>query len=199
MPCSSACWGSDSLAAMLRICVFAGSNDGDRDSYLISAHELGAEIARRGHGLVYGGASCGLMGACADAALAGGAEVVGVLPRALTTREIAHTGLTELRIVGSLHERKAVMSALSDAVVALPGGCGTLDELFEAITWSQLGLHEKPIGLFDVDGYYAPLLGVLEQMTAEGFVHPRLQLVRATTAGQLLDQLMSAPSAAHGT
>src|SRR3989442_9285499 len=110
MACSSACWGSDSLAAMLRICVFAGSNDGDRDSYLISAHELGAEIARRGHGLVYGGASCGLMGACADAALAGGAEGGGVLPRALSTREIAHTPVTQLRIVGALPQRKGGMS-----------------------------------------------------------------------------------------
>src|SRR5438105_5235705 len=177
---------------MLRICLFAGSNDGDRDSYLISAHELGAEIARRGHGLVYGGASCGLMGACADEALAGGAEVVGVLPRALTTREIAHTGLTELRIVGSLHERKAVMSALSDAVVALPGGCGTMDELFEAITWGQLGLHEKPIGLLDVDGYFGPLFAILEHMSAEGVVRPALRLVHARTARELLDRLFRA-------
>src|SRR2546430_4734239 len=193
MPCSSACWGSDRLAVMLRICVFAGSNDGARDSYLISAHELGAEIARRGYGLVYGGASCGLMGACADAALAGGAEVVGVLPRALTTREIAHTGLTEMRIVGSLHERKAVMSALSDAVVALPGGCGTLDELFEAITWGQLGLHEKPIGVLDTGGYWAPLVSLLEHINAEGFVRPALRLVRAPDAAALLDQLLKAP------
>lgn len=183
---------------MQRICVFAGANPGRRDSYAESARALGVEIARRGLGMVYGGASRGLMGICADAALAGGADVVGVLPRALSNREIAHNGLTELRIVGSLHERKAVMSALSDAVIALPGGCGTLDELFEAITWSQLGLHEKPIGLFDVDGYYKPLLSVLDRMTEEGFVHPRLQLVCATTAGQLLDQLQSAPSAAHG-
>src|SRR2546427_9232010 len=109
---------------MLRICVFAGSNDGDRDSYLISAHELGAEIARRGHGLVYGGASCGLMGACADAALAGGAEVIGVLPRALANPEIAHTGLTEMRIAASLPERKAVMSPLPAARVASPAGGG---------------------------------------------------------------------------
>ena len=180
---------------MLRICVFAGSNDGARDSYLISAHELGAEIARRGYGLVYGGASCGLMGACADAALAGGAEVVGVLPRALTTREIAHTGLTEMRIVGSLHERKAVMSALSDAVVALPGGCGTMDELFEAITWGQLGLHEKPIGLLDADGYFGPLFAFLEHMNAEGFVRPALRLVHARTARELLDWLLQAPPA----
>ncbi|HZR10850.1 MAG TPA: TIGR00730 family Rossman fold protein [Myxococcales bacterium] len=181
---------------MQRISVFAGSNAGARPAYLVAARELGAEIARRGYGIVYGGASCGLMGACADAALAGGAEVVGVLPRALTNREVAHTGLTEMRIVGSLHERKAVMSALSDAVVALPGGCGTLDELFEAITWGQLGLHEKPIGLLDVDGYYGPLLGFLEHMNAEGFVRPALRLVRARTARELLDQLLSAPPAA---
>src|SRR2546423_11982651 len=113
MPCSSACWGSDSLAVMLRICVFAGSNDGARDSYLISARELGADIARRRYGLVYGGASCGLMGACADAALAGGAEVVGVLPPALTTRLIAPTGLSEMRILRSLHEAQAGGCALS--------------------------------------------------------------------------------------
>jgi uncharacterized protein (TIGR00730 family) len=181
---------------MQRISIFAGSNAGARPSYLIAARELGAEIARRGHGMVYGGASCGLMGACADAALAGGAEVVGVLPRALASREVAHTGLTEMRIVGSLHERKAVMSALSDAVVALPGGCGTLDELFEAITWGQLGLHEKPIGLLDADGYFGPLLAFLEHMNAEGFVRPALRLARARTARELLDQLVSAPAAA---
>ncbi len=181
---------------MRRICVFAGSNAGARESYLIAARELGAEIARRGLGLVYGGASCGLMGACADAALAGGAEVIGVLPRALTTREIAHTGLTEMRIVGSLHERKAVMSTLSDAMVALPGGCGTMDELFEAITWGQLGLHEKPVGLLDADGYYGPLLSFLEHMNAEGFVRPALRLARARTAREVLDLLTGAPPAA---
>ena len=175
---------------MQRICVFAGANAGARDAYLEAARALGAEIARRGHGLVYGGASRGLMGACADAALTGGGEVVGVLPRALCTREIAHPGITELRIVASLHERKAVMSALSDAVVALPGGCGTMDELFEAITWAQLGLHEKPIGLFDAGGYYAPLNALLDHMTAEGFVKPPLRLLRAESAGELLDQLL---------
>ena len=181
---------------MLRVCVFAGSAAGARPAYLVAARELGAEIARRGHAMVYGGASCGLMGACADAALAGGAEVVGVLPRALASRELAHGGLTELRIVASLHERKAVMSALSDAVVALPGGCGTLDELFEAITWGQLGLHEKPIGLLDADGYFSSLLAFLEHMNAEGFVRPALRLIRAHSARELLDQLLSAPPAA---
>ena len=179
-----------------RICVFAGSSAGARESYLIEARALGAEIARRGYGLVYGGASCGLMGACADAALAGGAEVVGVLPRALISREIAHTGLTEMRIVGSLHERKAVMSALSDGVVALPGGCGTMDELFEAITWAQLGLHQKPIGLLDADNYFATLLAFLEHMSAEGFVRPPLRLLRAHTPRELLDLLPLAPPVA---
>src|SRR6266852_2853136 len=184
---------------MQRICVFAGSNAGARPAYLAAAKALGAEIARLGCGMVYGGASVGLMGACADAALAGGAEVVGVLPRALSVREIAHHDLTELRIVTSLHERKAVMSALSDAVVALPGGCGTMDELFEAITWAQLGLHEKPLGLLDVDGYYQPLIALIDHMTAEGFIRPPLRLLRATNATDLLDQLFTAPSVAAGT
>src|SRR5258708_8431553 len=181
---------------MQRICVFAGANAGARPAYLAAAKALGAEIARRGCGMVDGGASVGLMGACADAALAGGTEVVGVLPRALSVREIAHHDLSELRIVGSLHERKAVMSALSDAVVALPGGCGTLDELFEAITWGQLGLHEKPIGILDADGYWAPLVALLEHMNAEGFARPALRIVRAREAADLLDQLLHAPPAA---
>src|SRR5450432_4471137 len=172
---------------MARICVFAGANSGARPGYLSAATELGKELARRGHGMVYGGATCGLMGACADAALAGGAEVVGVLPRALTSREIAHRDLTELRIVNSLHERKAVMSALSDVVVALPGGCGTLDELFEAITWGQLGIHQKPIGLLDVEGYWTKLVELLEQMNSEGFVRPPLRLRRSESPAGLLD------------
>ena len=181
---------------MRRICVFAGSHAGKRESYLIAARELGAEIARRGQGLVYGGASCGLMGACADAALAGGAEVIGVLPRALVSREIAHAGLSELRIVGSLHERKAAMSSLADAFVALPGGHGTMDELFEAITWGQLGLHQKPVGLLDADAYFAPLIAFLEHMSAEGFVRPAFHLIRGRNARELLDQLLAAPPAA---
>jgi uncharacterized protein (TIGR00730 family) len=181
---------------MQRVCVFAGASPGAREVYLAAARALGREIAQRQMGMVYGGASVGLMGACADAALAGGAEVVGVLPRALAAREIGHSGLTEMRIVSSLHERKAVMSALSDAVVALPGGCGTLDELFEAITWAQLGLHQKPIGLLDAGDFYAPLFGFLEHITAEGFVRPPLRLVRAATAADLLDGLFAAPPAA---
>jgi uncharacterized protein (TIGR00730 family) len=180
----------------MRVCVFAGSNAGAREGYLLAARELGAELARRGHGMVYGGARRGLMGACADAALAGGGQVIGVLPRALSSREIAHPNLSRLHVVESLHERKAMMSALSDGIVALPGGCGTLDELFEAVTWAQLGLHEKPIGLLDADGYYAPLFALFEHMNTEGFVRPPLRLARAQSASALLDQLQSAPPAA---
>ena len=136
---------------MTRVCVFAGSSAAVDTKYLQAAGAMGDAIARRGFGMVYGGGAVGLMGTCADAALAAGAQVVGVLPRALARSEVAHPNLTELRIVETLHERKAVMASLSDAFVALPGGCGTLDELFEAITWRQLGLHDKPIGLCDVD------------------------------------------------
>src|SRR5262249_16889667 len=135
---------------MIRVCVFAGSSGSVAPKYLEAARALGAAIARRGMGMVYGGGALGLMGACADAALEGRTEVVGVLPRSLARTEVAHPNLTELRIVKTLHERKAVMAALSDGFVALPGGCGTLDELFEAVTWRQLGLHDKPIGLCDV-------------------------------------------------
>jgi len=156
---------------------------------LAAARDLGRELALRGLGMVYGGASVGLMGACADATLLGGAEVTGVLPRALTSREIAHRGLTELRIVSTLHERKAVMSALSDAFIALPGGTGTLDELFEALTWRQLGLHDKPIGLLDVDGYYADLIRFLAHSSAEGF-YPEGNLVVRDSAEGLVEALL---------
>ncbi len=159
---------------MQRVCVFAGSSSSVAEKYLEAARATGAAIARRGMGMVYGGGAVGLMGACADAALAAGAEVIGVLPRALARSEVAHPGLTELRIVKTLHDRKAVMAALSDGFVALPGGCGTLDELFEAITWGQLGLHRKPIGICEVDGYFAPLLRFLQDATAAGFVGPEL-------------------------
>src|SRR5438128_2529347 len=155
---------------MLRVCVFAGSSAGVDRKFLDAARSLGTALARKGMGMVYGGGALGLMGACADAALSAGAEVVGVIPRALEEREIAHRGLTGLRVVKTLHERKAMMAALSDGFVALPGGCGTLDELFEAVTWRQLGLHEKPIGVLDVDGYFAPLFRFLQDAAAAGFV-----------------------------
>ncbi|HWE23478.1 MAG TPA: TIGR00730 family Rossman fold protein [Myxococcales bacterium] len=157
---------------MLRVCVFAGSSASVDQKYLDAAKAMGSAIARRGMGMVYGGGAVGLMGACADAALAGKAEVVGVLPRALARSEVAHPNLTELRIVKTLHDRKAIMAALCDGFLALPGGCGTLDELFEAITWRQLGLHDKPIGVCDVAGYFDPLLRFLRDATAAGFVGP---------------------------
>ena len=138
--------------------------------YAEAARGFGAELARRGIGLVYGGGRVGLMGAVADGALSAGGEAIGVIPQELVDRELAHTGLTELHVVGSLHERKALMADLSDAFVALPGGFGTLDELMEQLTWSQLGLHGKPVGLLDVDDYWAPLIQLARHATEEGFV-----------------------------
>ena len=139
-------------------------------AYAEAAHAFGAALAGRGLGLVYGGGRVGLMGAVADAALAAGGSVVGVIPQELVDRELAHGGLTELHVVGSLHERKAVMAELADGFVALPGGFGTLDELLEQLTWSQLGLHAKPIGLLDVEGYWRPLIALARHATDEGFV-----------------------------
>jgi uncharacterized protein (TIGR00730 family) len=140
--------------------------------YLEAAVRLGRTLAERGHGVVYGGASVGLMGALADAALAAGGEVVGVIPRSMIDRELAHHGLTALHVVDTMHERKARMTDLADAFVAIPGGHGTLDELFEALTWSQLGIHAKPIGLWNLEGYYDALLAFLDHASAQGFVRP---------------------------
>lgn len=153
-----------------RICVFCGSNSGTRQAYADAARATGEALARRGIGLVYGGGGVGLMGIVADAALAAGGEVIGVIPEALEAREVAHRGLTELRVVRSMHERKALMADLSDAFVALPGGFGTCEEFCEVITWAQLGLHEKPCGLLNVEGYYAPLLALFDRAVEEGFV-----------------------------
>lgn len=176
---------------MRRLCVFCGSSAGARPEYLAAAQTLGRALAERGVGLVYGGARVGLMGAVADAALAHGGEVLGVIPRALEEREIAHPGLTELRVVESMHERKAVMSDLSDGFVALPGGLGTLEELFEVWTWAQLGVHDKPCALLDVAGYYVPLLDFLDHGVREGFVRPahRAQLLVDDDPARLLDRL----------
>lgn len=174
---------------MRRICVFAGSSLGAREEYAEAARALGRELAARGLGMVYGGSSVGLMGLAADAALAAGGEVVGILPRGLFKREVAHTGLTELREVGSMHERKALMSDLADGFIALPGGYGTFDELFEIVTWSQIGLHAKPIGLLDAAGYFAPLVALVAHAAREGFVPPTHAnlLLRAETPAALLD------------
>jgi uncharacterized protein (TIGR00730 family) len=160
------------MATIGRICVFCGASQGRDPGYLELATAVGAGLARRGIGLVYGGSRVGMMGAVADAALAAGGEVIGVIPRHLVDRELAHRGLTELRIVETLHERKAGMAALADGFIALPGGLGTLEELAEVASWAQLGLHAKPIGLLGRDGYWDALLAWLDHAVAEGFVTP---------------------------
>ncbi len=178
---------------MQRVLVFCGSSPGARAEYAQRAAALGRLIAGRGLDLVYGGAAVGLMGELADAALDAGGTVIGVIPRRLVEREIAHPGLTELREVSSMHERKALMAELADAVIALPGGSGTLDELFELFTWSQLGLHRAPIGLLDVAGYWQPLLGLLDHMVAEQFLRAeyRDMLLVDADPTALLDGLAS--------
>lgn len=155
-----------------RVCVFCGSSPGRAAAFGALAARLGTALAQARVGLVYGGASVGLMGRLADAALEAGGEVIGVIPQALVDMEVAHDGLADLRIVASMHERKAVMADLADAFIALPGGIGTLDELAEVLTWAQLGLHSKPIGLLDVDGYFAPLLSYLDGAVQAGFLQP---------------------------
>jgi hypothetical protein len=183
--------GAADLNPLRHVCVFCGSSPGRRPSFTAAASELGARLAADRIGLVYGGGSIGLMGTVADAALAAGGEVVGVIPEALAGKEVAHTGLTRLHVVKSMHERKALMAEMADAFVALPGGFGTLDELFEAITWGQLGIHRKPIGLLDVEGYFAPLLAFVDRAVGDGFIRPPyrgLFVVSATVDG-LLDAL----------
>jgi uncharacterized protein (TIGR00730 family) len=155
-----------------RICVFCGSSPGASPEFARAAEAFGRALAEAGIGLVYGGASVGLMGRLADSALAGGGEVIGVIPRALVDQEVAHHDLADLRIVASMHERKALMADLADGFVALPGGLGTLDELFEILTWAQLALHQKPVGLLDVGAYFAPLLAFLDGAVAARFLAP---------------------------
>jgi len=176
---------------MRRICVFAGSNPGKRAEYREAAQALGREMVARGLGLIYGGASIGLMGAIADSVLAGGGEVIGVIPRGLFQREIGHEGLTQLHEVNSMHERKALMADLADGFIALPGGYGTFDELFEIVTWEQLGIHTKPIGLLDVAGYFAPLLALIAHAVAEGFIPPQHSniVIQESSPATLLDRL----------
>ncbi|WP_433508429.1 TIGR00730 family Rossman fold protein [Pseudonocardia halophobica] len=157
---------------MKRLCVFCGSNVGRGRSYLDAARELGRLLARQEITLVYGGAGVGTMGALADATLEAGGEVIGVIPQQQTGEEMAHQGLTELHVVESMHERKAMMSELADGFVALPGGLGTLEEFAEALTWAQLGLHRKPTGLLDANGYYSLFLAFLDHAVAEGFLRP---------------------------
>ena len=174
-----------------RIAVYCASNEGARPEYVAMAHTLGETIAARGYGLVYGGGRVGLMGAVADAALAAGGEVIGVMPHGLVAREVAHHGLTHLHVVDTMHERKAMIADLSDAFVAMPGGVGTLEEFFETWTWAQLGVHKKPVGLLDVAGFWVPLLTLLDHVEAEGFLRgtPRDWLIHHTQPAALLDAL----------
>jgi hypothetical protein len=156
-----------------RVLVFCGSSAGTRPEYVEQAAQLGAALAARGLGVVYGGARVGLMGALADSALAGGGAVIGVIPDGVIEHEVAHTGLTELHVVATMHERKALMAELSDAVIALPGGLGTMDELIELLTWKQIGLHAMPIGALDVGGYWQPFVDALQHAVTEGFLRPQ--------------------------
>jgi len=176
---------------MKRVCVFAGSNTGVRAEYRTAAEELGRALVARGIGLVYGGGRVGLMGVLADAVLAANGEVTGVIPEALAVREVAHSGLTDLRIVSSMHERKALMADLSDGFIALPGGYGTFDEFCEILTWAQLGLHHKPCGILNANRYYDSFLKMLEHAEAEEFLKPehRRMIIAAPEAGVLVDQL----------
>ena len=171
--------------------MFAGSSPGARLEYRAAALSLGRTLANRHIGLVYGGARIGLMGAVADAALAAGGRVTGVIPGALAEKEIAHTGLTDLRVVQSMHERKAMMAELADGFVALPGGIGTLEEFFEIWTWGQLGLHHKPFGLLNVAGFFDPLLAFLDRLADQRFVRPehRGMLCTRAVAGDLLHEM----------
>lgn len=184
---------------MQRVCVFCGSSSGAQPAYLAAASALGSSLARRGLGLVYGGASVGLMGAVADAAMASGGQVFGVIPAALEAKEIAHPGLTRLEVVGSMHDRKARMSELADAFVALPGGMGTLEELTEMLTWAQLGLHRKPCGLLDVAGYWRPLVAFFDHAVQERFLRPqhRALLLVQEQPEALLDALAAFVPAAQ--
>jgi uncharacterized protein (TIGR00730 family) len=173
---------------MKRICVFCGSNSGRGELYGAMAVKLGHALAARGLGLVYGGGKVGLMGTIADAVLERGGEVIGVIPEDLVRKEVAHEGLTDLRVVGSMHERKALMAELSDGFIAMPGGFGTLDEFCEILTWAQLGLHRKPSGLLDVGGYFEHFLKFVDHSVAEGFIrreHRELLLVGSEPEGLL--------------
>jgi hypothetical protein len=175
---------------MKRICVYCGSSPGRNPAFRKAAERLGSVLVQRGLGLVYGGASVGIMGAVADAVLARGGEVIGVIPKALDEKEITHPGLTEQHVVGSMHERKALMAELSDGFLALPGGWGTFEEIFEALTWAQLGIHRKPCGLLNESGYYDHLGAFLEHAIEQAFVRPeyRSMLMISADPEDLLDR-----------
>jgi uncharacterized protein (TIGR00730 family) len=176
---------------MKRVCVFAGSSRGAREDYAQAAQTLARELVTRGVDVVYGGGKVGMMGVLADATLAAGGQVIGVIPKALLAKEVAHGGLTELRVVASMHERKAMMAELSDGFIALPGGLGTMEEFFEVLTWAQLGLHAKPCGLLNVSGYFDGLLAFLDTTVTERFVKSehRTLVITSTSPGELIERL----------
>ena len=175
--------------SMKRICVFCGSNRGVRNEYIEAAQELGKVLVKRNLSLVYGGGNVGLMGIIADAVLAEGGEVIGVIPQSLVDREVAHQSLTTRHIVNSMHERKALMADLSDGFIAMPGGMGTFDEFCEILTWAQLGIHQKPCGILNVENYFTPLLKMFDHATDEGFLRDahRDLVIEATKPEILLD------------
>jgi uncharacterized protein (TIGR00730 family) len=174
-----------------RICVFCGSSPGTGRQYVEAAEELAREMTRRGIGLVFGGGNVGLMGVIADAVLAAGGHAIGVIPHALVARELAHRRLPDLRVVNSMHERKAMMAGLSDGFIAMPGGFGTFEEFCEAVTWTQLGVHRKTCGLLNVSGFYDPLIALIDRAAAEGFIKPenRRIVVSDANPAALLDAL----------
>jgi uncharacterized protein (TIGR00730 family) len=174
-----------------RLCVFCGSSRGGNPAYSEAAQELGRLLAQRGLELVFGGGHIGLMGVLADAVIAAGGHTIGVIPRSMVDRELAHAGLAQLHIVDTMHERKARMADLADAFIALPGGFGTADELFEILTWAQLGIHQKPVGLVNTAGFFDPLLAWLDRAVSNGFLKPkhRRLLIKAATVRELLDRL----------
>lgn len=174
-----------------RVCVFCGSSAGTSSAYRDAAHHLAGEMVRRGIGLVFGGGCVGLMGIVADGVVEAGGHAIGVIPHAMVAREIAHQGLHDLRIVASMHERKAMMADLSDAFLALPGGYGTFEEFCEVVTWTQLGLHRKRCGLLNVEGFYDPLLAQVDRAVADGFIKPenRAIVIADSDPAALLDRL----------
>lgn len=183
--------------ALHRVCVFCGSSTGVRGEYRVAAEQLARELVARSIGLVFGGGCVGLMGVIADAVLTGGGHAIGVIPRALVAREIAHRGLPDLRIVDSMHERKALMAELADAFVALPGGFGTFEEFCEAVTWTQLGLHRKRCGLLNVGGFYDPLLALFDRAADDGFIRTdnRDIVIADADPARLLERLSVPPEA----
>lgn len=176
---------------MKSVCIYCGSSDQVREEYLQAARSMGEAIAHRGLQLVYGAGSTGLMGALSDAALQAGGEVIGVIPGYFNTPQLAHNGLTRLEVVETIHQRKARLIELADAFIALPGGFGTLEELFEILTWAQIGLHAKPVGLLNVRGYFDPLFNLVEHIRAEGFIYDehRALFTQAEDPQNLLDAL----------